>query len=272
MGRWSYTVHGERRRPGDPDILLLHGMFIDSSLWRDQVGPLARLGRVVALDLPGHGRSEIPPPFDLMQQADVLAAALPAMEIRRAICIGWSWGGAMSLHLALRHPEVVAALALLDAYGEAPTLLRKAKYRLLVAIGRRFGLTPWMARSQIAPLMFSAGSRRAHPELVEQFVRSATSLPRGAAARIALAATIENPDVLDQLGRLAVPALILCGSEDRSEPPALSERVARAIPGARLELIEGAGHAIPWERPDEVSRLLVTFVAAQLAQVATRPS
>jgi 3-oxoadipate enol-lactonase len=265
MGRWSYAVHGERRRPGDPDVLLLHGMFIDSSLWRAQIDPLARLGRVVALDLPGHGLSEVPPPFELPQQADALAGALPAMEIRRAVCVGWSWGGALALHLALRHPESVTALALLGAYAEAQTRYRKAKYRLLVAIGRRLGVSPWLARSQIAPLMFSAEARREHPELVDELVRSATALPREAVVLAALAATIEQPDVLGRLGDLAVPALVLCGREDRSEPPALSEHMARAIPGARLELIARAGHNLPWERPEEVNRLLVPFVAAQLS-------
>jgi pimeloyl-ACP methyl ester carboxylesterase len=265
MGRWSYAVHGERRRPGDPDILLLHGLFIDSTLWRAQIEPLARLGRVVALDLPGHGRSEVPPPFELPQHADALAGALAAMDVRRAVCAGWSWGGSLALHLALRHPQAVAALALLDSSAEAQTRYRKAKYRLLVAIVRRFGLSPWLARGQIAPLMFSARSRRERPELVEEFVRSATALPREGVVRAALAVAIDPPDVLRNLGAVSVPTLVLCGREDRGYPPALSEHIAHAIPGARLEWIEDAGHLSPLERPEEVSRLLVPFVAAQMS-------
>ncbi|HEY6107148.1 MAG TPA: alpha/beta fold hydrolase, partial [Anaeromyxobacteraceae bacterium] len=129
MGRWSYALYGQRRRPGDPDILLLHGLFIDSALWRAQIEPLAQLGRVVAVDLPGHGRSEVPPPFDLPGHADALAGALTAMDVERAVCVGWSWGGSLSLHLALRHPTLVAGLAILDASAEAQTRYRKAKYR-----------------------------------------------------------------------------------------------------------------------------------------------
>ncbi len=262
MGKWSYAVHGERRRPGDPDILLLHGLFIDSTLWRAQLEPLAQLGRVVALDLPGHGRSDVPPPFDVRQQADVLAGALPAMGIDRAVCVGWSWGGLLSLLLALRHPARVAGLALLDTSAEAQPRSRKARYRLLVEIARRFGLPPWLARSQIVPFVLSPRSRRERPDLVEEFVRSASALPRDALIRAAVAVAIDAPDILARLGGVTVPALVICGREDRGYPPALSEHMARALPGARLEWIEGAGHLSPMERPDEVNRVLVPFVGA----------
>jgi pimeloyl-ACP methyl ester carboxylesterase len=264
MGRWSYSVHGERRRAGDPDILLLHGLFIDSSLWRAQLEPLAQLARVVALDMPGHGRSDVPPPFGLPQHAEVLAEALTAMEVGRAVCVGWSWGGSLSLHLALRHPARVAALAVLDASAEPQARYPKLKYRLLVAIVRRFGLTPWLARSEIAPLMLSPESARDHPELVEEFVRSATMLPREALVRAALAVAVDAPDILAHLAEVRVPTLILCGREDRGNPPAMSEHIARAIPGARMEWIEGAGHLSPMERPEDVNRVLLPFIEAQL--------
>jgi pimeloyl-ACP methyl ester carboxylesterase len=264
MGRWSFAVHGERRRPGDPDILLLHPLFVDSAFWRGQLEPLARLGRVVALDMPGHGRSDVPPPFDLNQQAEALVGAFPAMEVERAICVGASWGGALALHLALNHPACVAALALLGSSAERQTPFRRAKYRLLVAAVRRFGLGRWLARRQIAPLMFSAQARREQPALVEEFVRSATAVPREALVRAALAVAVEAPDVLGRLGEVAVPTLVLCGREDRGYPPALSEHLAAAVPGARLAWIEGAGHLAPLERPDEVARLLVPFVARLL--------
>jgi len=267
MGTWAYSVHGARHRPDDPDILLLHGLFVDSGLWRGQVAPLARLGRVVSLDLPGHGGSAVPPPFDLTEHADVLAGALPAMGVRRAVCVGWSWGAVLSLHLALRHRPFVTALALLDASAEAQTPYRKAKYGLLVALVRRFGLPPWLARSQIAPLMLGRRSRRERPELVEEFVRRAASLPREALVRAAVAVAIEAPDILGRLGAVTVPTLVLCGREDRGYPPKLSRNIADAIAGARFGPIEGAGHLAPLEQPEEVNRLLIPFVASQLGAI-----
>ncbi len=244
MGTWSCAVHGERRRAGDPDVLLLHG-----------------LGRVLVLDMPGHGRSDVPPPFRLPDHAEALADALASLDVRRAICVGWSWGGALALHLALRHPARVAALAVLDSTAEPPPPGRRLKYRLLVGLVRRFGVTPWLARRQIAPLMFSERALRQRPELVEGFVRSATALPREAVVRAATAVAIEVPSLLAALGAIAVPTLVLGGREDRALAAGVRERLAAAIPGARLEGVDGAGHLSVLERPDEVNRLLVPFVA-----------
>jgi 3-oxoadipate enol-lactonase len=186
------------------------------------------------------------------------------MDIRRAVFVGWSWGAALSLLLALRHPAFVSALAVLDASAEKQTPYRKAKFGLLVGFVRRFGLPPWLARSQIAPLMLARRSRRERPELVEEFVRSATSLPREALVRAAMAVAIDAPDILGRLNSVTVPTLVICGREDRGNPPALSQHIAGAIARARLEWIEGAGHLAPVERPEEVNQLLIPFVASQL--------
>ncbi len=264
MGRWGYTVHGARKRAGDPDILLAHGLFVDATLWRGQVEPMARLGRVMVLDMPGYGRSEPPPRFDLPQHADVLAEAMPAMGVGRAVCIGWSWGGALMLHLALRHPERGAALAVLNTTAEATTRYRRAKYRLLVGIVQQFGLAPWLARWLIAPSMFSPRSRRDRPELLEEFARQAAAPPREVIVRVARAVAIDAPDISSRLSEIAVPALVLCGTEDRAYPDGTSERMARRIPGARMEWIDGAGHLSPMERPEDVTRALVAFTAPQI--------
>ena len=79
LGRWFYEERGAAKRPGDPAIVLWHGLLFDGGMWRHQIEPLAALGRVVVFDGPGHGKSEVPPPFSLEDNADAMTR-----RVRRA--------------------------------------------------------------------------------------------------------------------------------------------------------------------------------------------
>src|SRR5690349_12906420 len=104
LGRLFYEERGQARRPGDPAIVLLHGLLFDGGMWRDQIGPLAALGRVIVMDGPGHGKSEPPPRFMLEEHADALIDAFSDMGIDRALVVGLSWGGMLGMRFALQHP------------------------------------------------------------------------------------------------------------------------------------------------------------------------
>src|SRR5579883_2614545 len=114
LGRWFYEERGARKRAGDPAIVLLHGLLFDGGMWRGQVEALSAFGRVLVIDGPGHGKSEMPPPFTLEDHVDALMDALTALGVERAVFVGLSWGGMIAMRAALRHKKRVAALALLD--------------------------------------------------------------------------------------------------------------------------------------------------------------
>ncbi len=118
LGRWRLEEHGAARHPGDPPLVLLHGLMLDRRMWRAQVGALAGLGRVLLLDGPGHGESEVPPPFTLEDHADALAEALDELRAPRAILVGHSWGGMTALRFALRHRQRLAGLAVIGASAD----------------------------------------------------------------------------------------------------------------------------------------------------------
>ena len=92
----------------------------------------------------------------------------------------------------------------------------------------------------------------------------AGGFPREGLARAARAVVVERRDILARLAAVRVPTLVVCGREDRATEPVHSERIARAIPGARLVMIEGAGHVSALERPGEVNEVLVPFVREQV--------
>jgi 3-oxoadipate enol-lactonase len=264
LGRWFYEERGAAKRPGDPTIVLWHSLLFDGGMWKHQVEPLAALGRVVIFDGPGHGKSEVPPPFSLEDNADAMVDALGELQIDKLVMCGLSWGGMVGMRLALQHPQRVRALALLDTNAEAEVRANVVKYRLFVSFGRRLGIPRLLAELQLGPIFFAQGSRARDPQLVERFARNANGFPREGVARASLAVVIHRKDILPRLGSIKVPTLVMCGRDDRATPPVHSERIAHAIPGSKLVMVENSGHVSTLEQPKAVNDVLLPFVAAQL--------
>src|SRR6185312_944261 len=101
LGRWFYEERGTAKRPGDATIVLWHSLLCDGGMWRDQLEPLAQLGRVVSFDGPGHGKSEEPPVFNLEDNVEGLVDAFGELGIDKAIHVGLSWGDMIGMRLAL---------------------------------------------------------------------------------------------------------------------------------------------------------------------------
>jgi 3-oxoadipate enol-lactonase len=265
LGRWFYEERGRARKSADATILLFHSLLMDGGMWRMQMGPLAELGRVINVDSPGHGRSDVPPPFTLEDHASALADLFSELSVDHAVMVGLSWGGMLSMRAALSYPDRVRALALLDTSADEVPARERAKFRLMVSFGRRFGMPLSIARSQIGPLMFSKRTLRERPELVTDFCRTVNGYPRDGTARATLAVAVRRRSIVDRLKEIHAPTLVLCGREDRATPPKNSETIARNIPGARLEWIEDAGHVSALERPETVNAKLVPFVHEHLS-------
>jgi 3-oxoadipate enol-lactonase len=270
LGRLFVDEHGASRRAGDPAILLLHGLLFDGGMWRGQVEPLSKLGRVIVLDGPGHGKSEPAPRFMLEEHADALFDALGELGVRRAVVVGLSWGGMVGMRLALQHSEKVAGLALLDTSAEPETLVKRLRFRAFLAMHRRIGFPMSMFKREVAPLLFSSRTRAEQPELVHASYTRTVGFERGGLSRAAVAVVIHRKNVLPELPRIQTPTLVLCGREDASTPLEKSENIARAIPHARLAVLEGVGHMSALEDPAGVNRELVPFVGACIDAAAAR--
>lgn len=264
LGRWFHEERGVSRKNGDAAIVLWPSLLFDGGMWREQVEPLSALGRVISFDPPGHGKSEVPPPFSLEDNADAVLDAFGELRVDRAIFVGLSWGGMVAMRMALQHPSRIRALALFDTSAEPEERARAVKYRVFVSFGRRLGLPPALVATQIVPLLFAERTRRERPELIERFVRAANGFPREGTARATLAVSVHRKDILPRIDAIRVPTLVACGEEDRATPPANSEHIAARIAGSRLAFIRGAGHVSPLEQPKAVNELLVPFVREQV--------
>ena len=241
---------------GDP-ILFLHGLGMTRTGWDAQLEALADGHRCVAWDLPGYGASAPLGDFSLVAAADAAAGLVERLG-GSAHVVGMSMGGMIALELALRHPERVRSLALVDTSpafgldGTDPDAWRAARLAPLDAGARIEDFAEPVLRGVMAP--------NPDPAAVANAVASMLRVPL-AGLRQSIAA-LPAHDVRDRMGAIAAPTLVVVGELDEETPPSYAEALAAGIPGARLVVIPGAGHLTPFEAPDALSALLRDHVAA----------
>ena len=169
------------------------------------------------------------------------------------------------MRLALAAPARVAALALLDTSAEAETVTKRVRNRAFLALHRRAGIPYALYRSRIAPEMFGPRTLATRPDLVEGAYHRAMGFDRDGVSRAALAVVVHRDSVLDELGAITAPTLVIVGRDDRALPPERSANIARAIAGAELEIVEGVGHMSAIEDPAAVNARLLPFVTRHVA-------
>ena len=233
---------------GDPPLVLVHGLGDDHRAWRKLLPALALRHRVLLYDLRGHGGSSVGEPDGSLNQLSAdLVNLLDALDIERAHLCGFSLGGTIVMRTAIDHPERVAQL-------------------LPVATSSRVGRSAadWYAaraelvRSQAPELRqtLEEDTRAVYANAPEEFADG--WLIRNACAAMAAL----NAAPLDaELSRIQAPTVVVCADRDQHCPPRAAEIIQAGIRGSRLELIEGAGHPIPVEKPEALARLILDFLA-----------
>jgi len=235
------------------DALLLHAGIADRRMWAPQLPALAAAGhRAIAPDMPGFGDAALAPGI-----VDYVGFSADALDGPAAV-VGCSFGGRVALELAVAWPELVERLVLVGAglgawdWSEA-TQAGFAQEEEALERGDLAAAAAQQAGMWLAP--------DATPEVraltVAMTIRSyEQQLPMEEQVK----AVWPQPSAETRLGDVAVPTLVVVGSEDVEDIVSMAERLAGAIPGARLETIEGAGHLPSLERPDELNRLLLDFL------------
>ena len=261
------NVHYKEAGQGDTALLLLHGFAASTYSWREVMAPLAEEYRVVAFDRPAFGLTERPMPRDFPNgvnpysaeaQTDLTVGLMDALGIERAVLVGNSAGGTIATYTALRHPERVQALVLVDAAiysgggspGWARPLLTTPQARRIGPLfvrnirdwGYQFGQSAWHDPSRFTEEIWANYSK---PLQAENWDRALWELTQAS-----------RPLGLDQrLEELGVPVLVITGDDDRIVPTEQSIRLAGEIPGSGLAVLPNCGHVPQEECPE-------TFLAA----------
>src|ERR1700751_4039651 len=231
-----------------PLMVFLHGAGMDHSVWALLARAFAHHGcAVLAPDFPGHGRSAGAPLTSIAALADWTAALIDAAGAKAARLVGHSMGSLVALETAAGHPGKVTGLGLISttaAMRVSDDLLNAAKtddhgaVDMIAIWGEGYRAT--LGGSQAPGLWMLGGA--------ERLLQGA--LPGAIFAD--LSACNAYQDALSAAAKIDVPSIIIQGSHDLMTPAKGGKALAAAIPNCRLVLIEGAGHMLMSERPDDV--------------------
>jgi pimeloyl-ACP methyl ester carboxylesterase len=246
-----------RRAGAGPPLVLLHGFASDSRAWGPQLDGLSSELSVIAWDAPGAGASPDPPvPFTFGDWADALAGLLDRLAVQEAHVLGISWGGVLAQEFYRRYPGRTRSLVLADTYaGWTGSLGADVAARRLATMLDDAALAPTAFAERYVPGMFGSTPPPDAVALLGRLI--AEHHPVG--FRL-MATALAGADTGDFLRQINVPTRLLWGDEDARSPIALGRRLEAEIPGAKLVVIEGAGHVSNLDRPMEFNAAVAEFL------------
>lgn len=257
-----HRIHVVQDGPADaPPLLLVHGSGASGGSWGPIVPALAAHHRVIRVDLPGCGQSPPAGSFDVPDQADRVAALLDGLGAGRVTAVGHSSGGYVATALAERHPDKVAAIALvstgpsLDALLPQPLILR-------LLLGPPIGPVLWPRRTD-GMIRKGIQATAARPVDVPDDMVAETRDTSYRTFREVLdrnTAYVAERSVPERLAALDVPVSVVFGAADPRWRPS-SARAYATVAGAPVEMLPGVGHLPPIEAPEKTAGLLLDFTA-----------
>ncbi|MDO5053535.1 MAG: alpha/beta hydrolase [Pseudoclavibacter sp.] len=266
--------------PAGPDVLLLHGGGLDDAAlsWGGLALRLAAAGhRVLAPDHPGFGHSPFAPwPAGQARLVRYIGELVDALGLRDYVIGGISLGGGLTLGHLLERPGAARGAVLLGSYGlqshlvpgrlQAPLQLAAwaaERTGTLRALGRAVVRSPRLLERSLRDIV--RDPRRRTPRLTAA-VRAAAARPGALRAfgqwqRDQVRWNRQRSDFTPMLPRIGTPVLLVHGARDTGVPLACARRAARLLPRARLLVLPGAGHWVQRDRPEEVARAVLDFLA-----------
>lgn len=244
-----YTDVGE----GPETILFSHGLLYDTAMWSHQIEYFKDRYRCIAYDSRGHGRSPITQTgYDMDTIADDAIALIEKLDIGPCHFVGLSMGGFVGLRLAMRRPDLLKSLTLLDTSAEREPRPRVYLLKVLNFIGRWTGFR--FVMGMMMPGMFGKDfmSNPVRKEEREFWANRLSNTDRTGMFKASYA-VLDRESVVDEIDGIKLPTLIMYGEEDVVTDRSKSERMNREIAGSTFKVIAGSGHMSAIEKPEIVN-------------------
>jgi 3-oxoadipate enol-lactonase len=242
--------------PGAAALVFSHGFLLDHRMFEPQLADLAGRYRLISWDQRGHGGTLAPGAFDYWDSARDLLALLDQLVVQRAVLVGMSQGGFVSLRAALLAPARVRALVLIDSQAGLEDPGAVPLYEAMHETWLRDGPSPELVDAALSMVLGPSA------ELAAPFAAAALVRPRDQLTA-PFRALMDRDDLTDRLAEITVPALVVHGSADLSIPLERARALADGLPGAgEVLVVEGAAHASNLTHPEQVTAAVRAFVAA----------
>ena len=243
-----------------PWVTLSHSLSCDLSMWDQLAAALSPAFSVLRYDTRGHGgtglgNSAPEGAYSFEQLTADLAGLLDALNIARTHFVGLSMGGMIGQYFALAAPQRLNKLVIANSTSRIPSEagpLWDERIAIVRAEGCAGVVEGTLGR------WFTPGFRAARPDATQRIGKLIADTPP--AGYIGCAGAIRHLDITARIGAIVVPTLVIAGADDPGTPPAMSEVIAAAIPGARLEIIPSASHLSCIEQPETFNRLVANFL------------
>lgn len=237
------------------DMILIHGIFASKEIMNPLFDYYKKNYHVIAYDLRGHGESDKPEKFNLDDHADDLASIIEYFNLERPVVVGLSMGSYVALRTAEKYPDILSKIVLIGVRGEGEISLMDK------AIEENGGNTDIDLKEMgrlITKRVYPPGTTFEQIQEYHRGNRGRTELTNDERANIY--ASLARYDMMSDIDKVEIPALLLVGEFDGLNPPSESQKVHDALNNSHMEVIEGAGHIIFFEKKDEVISLIDSFI------------
>ncbi len=242
---------------GEP-LVLIHGLADDHRAWRKSVPDLMLRRRVLMYDLRGHGETSLgAADRTLRQLGDDLVALLDAIGLERPDVAGFSLGGTIAMRVAIDHPERVRGLALVATSSRVGRGAADWYRQRIQVVERNDPQLRETLDKDTADVYAESPAELEEGLLIR---RQSTKDPRGYGNACAAMAGLNANPLDPELPSITAPTLIVASDLDRHCPLKAAEIIASGIKGSKLEVIAGAGHPIPVEKPRELALAINSFL------------
>jgi pimeloyl-ACP methyl ester carboxylesterase len=253
-------IHYEEKGQGPETIVFAHGLLWSGRMFDEQVQALCETYRCITFDFRGQGRSEVAAEgYDMDRLTLDTARLIEALDCAPCHFVGLSMGGFVGMRLAIRRPELLQSLMLVNTSADTEPPWQAKRYRWLSFVARWFGLS--IVAHRAMSVMFGP-KFLSDPARVDQRKKWRAELLNNHRIGVtrAVKGVVDRSGVHDQLDRITVPTLVVVGERDVATPPGVGQRIHEGVCRSRLVTIPDAGHTSTVEEPQAVTAAVTEFL------------